>query len=96
MDWTDAALADPAADLAPIYRDLGPRGLDAALSTYGRHRATTQLLERVTLYARCRALEDLACGLRTGRHVYADKTLAALGWLFPEGAPPPSHRVGEA
>jgi aminoglycoside phosphotransferase (APT) family kinase protein len=35
IDWADAAIADPARDLAPIYRDLGPEVLDLALAHYG-------------------------------------------------------------
>jgi hypothetical protein len=41
------------------------------------------LSERAVFYARCSVFEDLAYGIRTGRHQYADKSLAAMAWLFP-------------
>ncbi|WP_136519465.1 aminoglycoside phosphotransferase family protein [Cellulomonas telluris] len=82
VDWTDATVTDPARDLGLLLRDLGPAALEAALLHYGGgdHRA---LRERACFYARCGALEDLAYGLATGRQSYADKSLAALPWLFP-------------
>jgi aminoglycoside phosphotransferase (APT) family kinase protein len=81
IDWTDAAVTDPARDFGRILRDLGPAGLDAALSAAGRA-ADADLRERATAYARCGALEDLAYGLSTGRPAYTAKSLTALEWLF--------------
>lgn len=81
IDWTDAALVDPARDFALIYRDLGPSALDTALRAHGGVDAT--LRERAEFYARCGVLEDLAYGLETGRHRYTDKSVTALRWLFP-------------
>jgi aminoglycoside phosphotransferase (APT) family kinase protein len=84
VDWTDAAVADPAHDLGLVLRDLGPEALDAALAALG---ATVDddpaLRDRATFHARCGLLEDLAHGLATGRRAYVDKSLAALPWLFP-------------
>jgi aminoglycoside phosphotransferase (APT) family kinase protein len=74
IDWTDAALTDPARDYGKLYRDLGPIALPPE-----------HLRDRAVFYARCGALEDLAFGLSTGESVYTDKSLASLRWLFPEG-----------
>ena len=82
IDWTDAALVDPANDFGLIYRDLGPDALAAALAQYGSA-ATDQLVDRAMFYARCSVFEDLAFGLETGRTRYTDKCLRALHWLFP-------------
>jgi aminoglycoside phosphotransferase (APT) family kinase protein len=71
IDWSDAAIVDPAYDFGLLYRDLGPFPLDPALAA------------RAVFYARCGVLEDLAYGLDTGRRPYVDKSLAALEWLFP-------------
>jgi aminoglycoside phosphotransferase (APT) family kinase protein len=35
LDWTDAAITDPARDFGPLYRDCGPTVVDAALAAYG-------------------------------------------------------------
>lgn len=35
IDWADAAVTDPARDLAMIYRDLGPGVVDRTLARYG-------------------------------------------------------------
>ncbi len=35
IDWTDAAITDPARDLAPVYRDLGPKVFELTLDHYG-------------------------------------------------------------
>ncbi len=79
IDWTDAAFCDPAYDFGLLHRDLGPAALDAALAAYG----TDAPRERAVFYARCTVLEDLAYALDTGKSVYAEKSLAALSWLFP-------------
>lgn len=57
IDWTDAALTDPARDLGRLYRDLGPdlafgvaRALDGTPSDDERR--------RIRFHARCTWLED--------------------------------------
>jgi aminoglycoside phosphotransferase (APT) family kinase protein len=80
IDWSDAAIVDPAFDFGLLHRDLGPAALDAALDAYGG--APDALRERAVFYARCSVFEDLAYGLETGRERYVAKSLAALEWLF--------------
>jgi len=80
IDWTDAAIVDPALDFGLLYRDLGPAALDAALTAYGT--VPGGLRERAVFYARCSLFEDLAYGLVTSRERYVVKSLAALEWLF--------------
>src|SRR5262249_7592930 len=84
IDWSDAAFADPAPARASalLYRDLGPAALTAALTSYQAH-DTAALHDRVTFYARCSLLEDLAYGIQTGLKAYLDKSITALEWLFP-------------
>ncbi|WP_186763020.1 phosphotransferase [Lentzea tibetensis] len=53
IDWTDAAICDPAYDYGLLYRDLGPAALDACPGV---------LVERVEFYARCTIFEDLVHG----------------------------------
>lgn len=72
IDWSDAALTDPARDYGKLYRDLGPIALPPE-----------HLRDRAVFYARCGVLEDLAHGLSAGERRYTDKSLASLGWLFP-------------
>jgi aminoglycoside phosphotransferase (APT) family kinase protein len=84
VDWTDAAVTDPAADLGRILRDLGPAALDAALAPLPPPPGGRQELRlRAGFYARCLLLEDLAFGLDTGRDAYVEKSLAGCDWLFP-------------
>jgi aminoglycoside phosphotransferase (APT) family kinase protein len=78
IDWADAAIADPARDVALLYRDLGPAALDACAGG-----ADEALLGRARFHARCGLLEDLAYGLEENRRPYVDKSLLALAWLFP-------------
>jgi aminoglycoside phosphotransferase (APT) family kinase protein len=83
VDWSDAALTDPASDLGLVLRDLGPGAFDAALAA-GSFPDDGGLRERAAFYARCSVLEDLAYGLETpGASRYADKSVASLSWLFP-------------
>ena len=84
IDWSDAAIVDPAVDVGLLYRDLGPAALDAALGSYRTQlNDLATLAERAVFYARCSLFEDLAYGVRTGRDRYVHKSLAALAWLFP-------------
>src|SRR3712207_1301678 len=64
IDWTDAAITDPARDLALVYRDLGPEVCRMALAHYeGPFDGSDR--ERAIFYARCKLIEDLAHGLGT-------------------------------
>ena len=61
IDWSDVAIADPAADVGRLLRDLGETRLAAVLDGYGAtgdERAA--LVERAWCYARCLIVEDLA------------------------------------
>jgi aminoglycoside phosphotransferase (APT) family kinase protein len=69
IDWTDAALCDPAYDHGLLYRDLGVL-IDGPLA------------ERAAFYARCTVLEDLAYGTESGIQRYADEALRSLRHLF--------------
>jgi len=71
IDWSDAALTDPARDYGKLYRDLGPIALPP-----------NHLRDRAVFYARCGVFEDLAYGLSTGKHAYTEKSLNSLRWLF--------------
>ena len=82
IDWADAAIADPAYDLALIYRDLGPEVFDLTLAHYG-DRLDDANGERAVFYARCSLLEDIAYGVCTpGAHRYAEVGLAHLARTF--------------
>jgi aminoglycoside phosphotransferase (APT) family kinase protein len=61
IDWTDAAVADPAAEVGRLLRDLGAPRLDALLDGIGASGVRrAALVERAWAYARCLVLEDLA------------------------------------
>ncbi len=79
IDWSDAAVCDPARDFGLVLRDLGPASLDAAL---GQYPGGDDLRDRAGFYACCSLLEDLRFGLETGRAPYVDKSLAGLEWVF--------------
>jgi aminoglycoside phosphotransferase (APT) family kinase protein len=83
IDWSDAALADPAYDFGLLYRDLGPRALEVAIGSYRTDReGLDSLRQRAVFYARCSVFEDLAYGIQLRRECYVDLSLAALDWLF--------------
>ncbi len=82
IDWTGAAIADPARDLALIYRDLGSKVFDLALAHYGGCFDDADR-GRAAFYARCKLLEDVAYGLGTpGAARYAMAGLAHLERTF--------------
>lgn len=82
IDWTDAAITDPARDFALVYRDLGPGACRLALAHYENPFDDADR-ERATFYARCKLVEDLAHGLRTpGEERYAEAGLSHLDRTF--------------
>jgi hypothetical protein len=80
LDWSDAALADPAHDLGRLYRDLGPEVAGQVAVRLGRR--DDDLLERAAFHARCALLEDLAFSVTGGDRRYADAALARLAGTF--------------
>jgi aminoglycoside phosphotransferase (APT) family kinase protein len=80
IDWSDAAITDPALDFARLYRDFGPGFLDELSRVYG---PLPEAMPRVTFFARCAALEDLAYGRATRRHEYVMNAERSVEWLFP-------------
>jgi aminoglycoside phosphotransferase (APT) family kinase protein len=78
IDWTDAALVDPAYDFGRLLRDLGPAALDAALAAYG----SDEPRARAEFFARCTVFEDMAYGRDAGQRLHVDMSLSALDWLF--------------
>jgi aminoglycoside phosphotransferase (APT) family kinase protein len=75
IDWSDAAITDPARDLGRLLRDLDRSTWDTI--------ARGADPQRALFYARCTALEDLAFGLSTGRRPYRTNALAAIRRLLP-------------
>lgn len=82
IDWSDAAITDPALDFARVYRDFGPGVLQEVIEAYGAPPA----MARIEFFARCAALEDLAFGIQTSRREYAANAERSFGWLFPRRA----------
>ena len=82
IDWSDAALTDPALDLGLVLRDLGPGAFDRALDAYDGVPDVEELRGRAVFHARLRALEDLAYGIETDRDLYRHNALTAIATLF--------------
>lgn len=81
IDWSDAAIADPARDLGLIFRDLGRDVAAAVLSLSDATRADT-IWTRAAFYARCALLEDLAYGLLTPDRRYVEHALRRFNRTF--------------
>lgn len=79
IDWSDAAITDPALDLARPYRDFGPGFLAELLEAYGD---LDDARPRIEFFARCAALEDLGYGRATGAREYVRAAERSLRWLF--------------
>jgi aminoglycoside phosphotransferase (APT) family kinase protein len=82
IDWSDAAVTDPALDLARPYRDVGPAFLAELVEAYGPGAPDPA---RVLFFARCAALEDLGYARTSGRAAYGAAARRSLAWLFPPG-----------
>jgi aminoglycoside phosphotransferase (APT) family kinase protein len=57
IDWTDAAVTDPAGDLGLLYRDLGAEVTLPVAAAVGALDPAD--LERIVFHARCKWIEDL-------------------------------------
>jgi aminoglycoside phosphotransferase (APT) family kinase protein len=82
IDWSDAAVSDPAIDFARLLRDFGPAFLDDVVTAYGGA-PDEEFGDRVMFLARCAALEDLAYGTASGSRAHATAARSSLGRLFP-------------
>ena len=84
IDWGGSALADPACDLARIYRDTGETLLDSILDAYMITNSKKEgIRARAIFYGKCLIFEDLFYG--TEQDVYRKKCLSALEWMFQQG-----------
>lgn len=83
IDWSDAALVDPACDFGRLHRDLEVTAFDAVVRHYraGVEDAVA-MRERAAFYARCGVFADIAFGVETSAGKYVEKSLPALGKLF--------------
>ncbi|MEV5497122.1 phosphotransferase [Nonomuraea fuscirosea] len=81
IDWTDAAITDPAHDFALIYRDLGPEVFELTVAHY-EFEVTEEDRARILFHARCALIEDLAYGVSIGPRHYAEAALAHLPRTF--------------
>ena len=81
IDWTDAAVADPAYDVALLHRDLGPAFARRVVARSGLPWDDADEA-RTVFHSRCALLEDIAYGLRTGRAFYVEEGLDHLPRTF--------------
>ena len=81
LDWSDAAMTDPAYDWGLVWRDLGPRLFAGALAEYGP-RFDDADISRALFYARCALIEDFAYGIRDGRLRYLTAARAHFAHTF--------------
>ncbi|KHL19565.1 UNVERIFIED_CONTAM: hypothetical protein LK11_01120 [Mumia flava] len=83
IDWSDAAITDPAVDVGRLLRDLGRDSLARAMRVYSAHGGDPDTVApRAGFYAACGLLEDLAFGLAHGRREYVEKCWAAWDSVF--------------
>jgi aminoglycoside phosphotransferase (APT) family kinase protein len=88
IDWSDAAVTDPALDLGRLLRDVGDTALAAILlHAAGAYAEDDGVGDRARTYAVCTALEDLAFGVEHDRPAYAANAREALEAL---AAQPPA------
>jgi aminoglycoside phosphotransferase (APT) family kinase protein len=79
IDWSDAAIADPARDLGRLLRDFG---FGVAETVVRRTNDDERTLMRALFYARCALLEDVAYGIDTSRPQYVAHALGRFAATF--------------
>jgi aminoglycoside phosphotransferase (APT) family kinase protein len=81
IDWSDAAIGDPALDLGGVMHWGGERLLSLVRETYGA--IDDVVLERARWFAACRAFADIVFGEERQRPEYVMAGQRALSWLGP-------------
>lgn len=77
IDWSAVAVSDRSVDLGGLFHWSGQPAVDAALACY-QDPVDQATIERARFLAVCRAVEDVAFGLETGRREYCDAGVRAL------------------
>lgn len=80
IDWTDAAIADPAHDLGRLCRDLGRDVVERSIARPSA--VSADVMQRAVFHARCALIEDLAFGIESDRARYSDAALASFERTF--------------
>lgn len=87
IDFSDAAIADPALDLGLVLRDLGSDAFDEAMRACVLAGEDPRgVAARATFHARARAIEDLHFGLQQGAAAYLENAVRAFADLFVDGS----------
>lgn len=79
LDWKDAAVTDPALELAPLFRDLGAEVLDRLIIRLG---LTEEDHSRAVFFGRCSLVEHLAHARSTGDDGGLRRAVAAFDRVF--------------
>ena len=79
IDWSDAAITDPARDIGRLLKDFGFAVAEAVLRRTGGDKGT---MTRAFFYARCALLEDWTYGIETSRPRYVAHALARFAETF--------------
>jgi aminoglycoside phosphotransferase (APT) family kinase protein len=83
IDFSDAAVSDPALDLGLVLRDLGRDVFPAAVAAFTAGGGDMEgVAPRALFYARARALEDFAFGLEHDAEDYTRNARRAVTELF--------------
>jgi aminoglycoside 2''-phosphotransferase len=81
IDWGDAAVGDPAIDLAAVYAWRGEQGLRDVLTHYPAT-LTSDIVDRACYLATCLAIRNLKLGQDLGHPQWIEAGRQALLWTF--------------
>ena len=81
IDWGDAAIGDPAIDLAPVHAWRGEQGLRDVLTHYPAA-LTSDIVDRARYLATCLAIRNLKLGQDMGHPRWVKAGRKALRWTF--------------
>jgi aminoglycoside phosphotransferase (APT) family kinase protein len=88
IDWSDAAVGDPAIDFGGIFHWGGAALLDAVLARYGGE-VSHDVLSRARFFAAARGVLDVSFGLERNDQVYIDHGVRAIRWATNARSPSP-------
>ena len=81
IDWGDAAVGDPAVDLAPVYAWRGEQGLRDVLNLYPAT-LTSDIVDRARYLATCLAIRNISLGQNLEHPRWIEAGQQALRWAF--------------